>query len=109
LAGIIFGGGATGDLLGETKQEGLFFDLPVVEPSIQTDWSTCSSIRGMQKYSLEGSSIWTLSLDRISLPNKGIRILETSRNKWQKWSFPQSMPKAGQNIILEADPICPEH
>jgi hypothetical protein len=63
----------------------------MVEPSIQTDGSACSSIRGMQKYSLGtgGSSIWTLSLDRRSLPNKVIRVLRPSRDELQKWSFPQ--------------------
>jgi hypothetical protein len=35
--------------------------------------------------------------DRRSLPNKRIGILGTSRNEWQKWSFPHFY-KVGENM-----------
>jgi hypothetical protein len=47
----------------------------------------------MQKYSLVESSIWTLSLSRRSLSNKGIAVSVTSRNEWQMWSFPHKHDK----------------
>jgi hypothetical protein len=88
--------------------KGAVFVLPMLEASIQTDWSTCSSVRGMQKYSPGGSSIWALSLDRRSLPNKGMGSQGLVETSGRSGVSPKSMPKAGENTVLEAGLICPE-
>jgi hypothetical protein len=56
----------------------VFAQLTVV-PSVQTVGSTCSSMRGKQKYSPGGSRIWTLSWDSKSHPSRGIGVSGTTR------------------------------
>jgi hypothetical protein len=80
----------------------------MVESFIHTDGSTCPSIRCIQKYSLGWSNSWTLSLDRRFLPNKGIRVSGTSRNKLQKWRSPQEQAKGWAKYHSKGWPNMPQ-
>jgi hypothetical protein len=51
--------------------------------------STCSSIRGKQKYSPEGKRICTPNLDRRFHPSRGVGVSGTTKKEQQKWNYPQ--------------------
>jgi hypothetical protein len=56
--------------------------------SVQTVGSTCSSVRGKQKYSLGGSRIWTL-VGAIHLAPAEVLEFQGPQGKFTEWRFPQ--------------------
>jgi hypothetical protein len=64
-----------------------------VYTSVHTMRSTCSSIRGKQKYSPGGKRSWTPNLDRRSCPSRGVGASGTIKKEWQKWKSPQEQAR----------------
>jgi hypothetical protein len=66
---------------------------PMLCPSVHTMGSTCSSIRGKQKYSPGGKRSCTSNLDGRSHPSRGVGVSGTIKKEWQKWKSLQKQAR----------------